>query len=71
MSGSRPSQLTAFGLVVLMMISRYVMQFRVDLYAQDYGGFGVVLAFYFWIALSSAGPVFANVPRAGRGARAV
>jgi uncharacterized BrkB/YihY/UPF0761 family membrane protein len=45
--------LTAFGLVVLMMVSRYVMQFWVDLYAQDYGGLGVVLAIYFWIALSS------------------
>jgi uncharacterized BrkB/YihY/UPF0761 family membrane protein len=45
--------LTAFGLVALMMISRYVMQFWVDLYAKDYGGLGVVLALYFWIALSS------------------
>jgi uncharacterized BrkB/YihY/UPF0761 family membrane protein len=45
--------LTAFGLVVLMLVSRYVMQFWVDLYAKDYGGLGVVLALYFWIALSS------------------
>jgi uncharacterized BrkB/YihY/UPF0761 family membrane protein len=45
--------LTAFGLVVLMMVSRYVMQFWVNLYAKDYGGLGVVLALYFWIALSS------------------
>jgi uncharacterized BrkB/YihY/UPF0761 family membrane protein len=30
------------------------MQFWVDLYARDYGGFGVVLAIYFWIAFSSA-----------------
>jgi membrane protein len=45
--------LTAIGLVVLMMVSRYVMQFWVDLYAKDYGGLGVVLAIYFWIALSS------------------
>ena len=29
------------------------MQFWVDLYAKDYGGLGVVLAIYFWIALSS------------------
>jgi uncharacterized BrkB/YihY/UPF0761 family membrane protein len=45
--------LTAFALVLLMVISRYVMQYWVDLYAKDYGGLGVVLAIYFWIALSS------------------
>jgi len=26
----------------------------VDLYAKDYGGLGVILAIYFWIALCSA-----------------
>lgn len=46
--------LTAVGLVLLMLVSRFVMQFWVDLYARDYGGFGVVLALYFWIAFSSA-----------------
>jgi membrane protein len=46
--------LTALGLVVLMVASSHVMQFWVDLYARDYGGFGVVLAIYFWIAFSSA-----------------
>ena len=46
--------LTAVGLVVLMIISRYVMEFWVNLYARDYGGFGVVLAIYFWVAFSSA-----------------
>ena len=46
--------LTAIGLVVLMIVSSYVMQFWVDLYARDYGGLGVVLAIYFWIAFSSA-----------------
>jgi uncharacterized BrkB/YihY/UPF0761 family membrane protein len=51
--------LTAFGLVVLMIISSYVMGFWVDLYARDYGGFGVVLAIYFWIAFSSAVIVWA------------
>jgi uncharacterized BrkB/YihY/UPF0761 family membrane protein len=51
--------LTAFGLVVLMIFSRYVMQFWVDLYARDYGGLGVVLAIYFWIALSSGIVVWA------------
>jgi uncharacterized BrkB/YihY/UPF0761 family membrane protein len=39
--------------VVLMLISRYVMQFWVNFYATDYGGLGVVLAIYFWIAFSS------------------
>ena len=46
--------LTAVGLVALMIVSSYVMQFWVDLYARDYGGLGVVLAIYFWIAFSSA-----------------
>jgi membrane protein len=45
--------LTAIGLVALMFISSVVMQFWVDLYARDYGGLGVVLALYFWIAFSS------------------
>jgi membrane protein len=45
--------LTALGLVALMVASRYVMQFWVNLYARDYGGLGVFLALYFWIALSS------------------
>jgi len=45
---------TALGLVVLMLASSYVMEFWVNLYARDYGGFGVVLAIYFWIAFSSA-----------------
>ena len=35
------------------------MQFWVDLYARDYGGLGVVLAIYFWIAFSSAVIVWA------------
>jgi membrane protein len=46
--------LTAVGLVALMLISSYVMELWVDLYARDYGGFGVVLAIYFWLAFSSA-----------------
>jgi uncharacterized BrkB/YihY/UPF0761 family membrane protein len=46
--------LTALALVVLMVVSNFVMQFWVDLYARDYGGLGVVLALYFWIAFSSA-----------------
>src|SRR5262245_34352502 len=51
--------LTAVGLVVLMLVSRYVMQFWVDLYARDYGGLGVIMAVYFWLALSSAAIVWA------------
>jgi membrane protein len=46
--------LTALGLVALMVVSRFVMQYWVNLYARDYGGLGVVLALYFWIAFSSA-----------------
>jgi membrane protein len=46
--------LTALGLIALMVLSRFVMPFWVDLYARDYGGLGVVLAIYFWIAFSSA-----------------
>lgn len=45
---------TAVGLVALMVVSRFVMQYWVDLYARDYGGLGVVLAIYFWLAFSSA-----------------
>jgi membrane protein len=51
--------LTSVGLVVLMLVSRYVMQFWIDWYARDYGGLGVVLAIYFWIAFSSAVIVWA------------
>jgi membrane protein len=52
--------LTAIGLVLLMLASGFVMQYWVDLFAQDYGGFGVVLAIYFWIAFSSAVIVWAG-----------
>ena len=45
--------LTALGLVVLVFVSSRVMQFWVDLYARDYGGFGVILAIYFWILFCS------------------
>lgn len=51
--------LTALGLLALMVVSRFVMQFWVDLYARDYGGLGVVLAIYFWIAFNSAVIVWA------------
>jgi membrane protein len=45
---------TALGLIALMVVSRFVMQFWVDLYASDYGGLGVILALYFWLGLVSA-----------------
>ena len=51
--------LTAVGLIVLMLVSRFVMPFWIDLYARDYGGLGVVLAIYFWLAFSSAVIVWA------------
>jgi uncharacterized BrkB/YihY/UPF0761 family membrane protein len=34
------------------------MEFWVNLYARDYGGFGVVMAIFFWIGFSSAVIVF-------------
>jgi uncharacterized BrkB/YihY/UPF0761 family membrane protein len=37
-----------------MFISGFVMELWVDFYVRDYGGFGVVLAIYFWILSSSA-----------------
>lgn len=51
--------LTAVALVVTMLVSRYVMEYWIDLYAVDYGGFGVVLAIYFWLAFSSGAIVWA------------
>jgi uncharacterized BrkB/YihY/UPF0761 family membrane protein len=51
--------LTAFGLVVVMIASSFFMNLWVNLYAKDYGGFGVVLALYFWLAFSSAVIVWA------------
>jgi len=51
--------LTAFALVILVVASRWVMQYWVDLYAQDYGGLGVILAIYFWIGLASGAIVWA------------
>jgi len=44
---------TGAGIVLLMIVSRWVMEPWVNLYARDYGGFGVVMAIFFWIAFSS------------------
>jgi membrane protein len=46
--------LTAVGLVVVLIVSSYFMERWVDLYARDYGGFGVVMAIFFWIQLCAA-----------------
>jgi uncharacterized BrkB/YihY/UPF0761 family membrane protein len=51
--------LTAGGLIVLMIASRYLMEWWVNWYAMDYGGFGVVMALFFWIAFSSTVIVWA------------
>jgi membrane protein len=50
---------TAVGVVAVMMVSSFFMERWVDLYARDYGGFGVVMAIYFWLAFSSAVIVWA------------
>jgi uncharacterized BrkB/YihY/UPF0761 family membrane protein len=41
-------------LIVLMLASRYLMEWWVNWYAHDYGGFGVVMAIFFWFGFSSA-----------------
>jgi uncharacterized BrkB/YihY/UPF0761 family membrane protein len=51
--------LTASALVVLVVVSRWVMQYWVNLYAKDYGGLGVILAIYFWLLLASGAIVWA------------
>ena len=51
--------LTAAGLTILMLASRYLMEWWVNWYAMDYGGFGVVMAIFFWMAFSSTVIVWA------------
>jgi membrane protein len=51
--------LTAVSIIAIMAVSRFVMELWLDLYARDYGGFGVVMAIYFWLAFSSAAIVWA------------
>jgi membrane protein len=46
--------LTALGLVLLMFISSFVMEHWLNFYARDYGGFGVVMAIFFWIGIGSS-----------------
>jgi uncharacterized BrkB/YihY/UPF0761 family membrane protein len=45
--------LTAAGLIALMLVSRYLLEWWINWYAMDYGGFGVVMAVFFWFAFSS------------------
>src|SRR5262245_41551399 len=71
--------LTGVGLVLLMILSSWVIEPWVDFYARDYGGFGVVMAIFFWlgfssfliVAAASLGPVLAERrTSAARSARA-
>jgi len=48
------SVITGALIVVILVFSSWVMEFWVNLYANDYGGFGVVMAIFFWIGFSSA-----------------
>jgi len=50
--------LTSLGLIVIGIVSSFVMEFWINLYARDYGGLGVVLAIYFWLAFSYAVIIF-------------
>jgi len=47
------SALTALALVVLMIVSSFVLEYWINWYAGDYGGFGVVMAIFFWIGFAS------------------
>jgi uncharacterized BrkB/YihY/UPF0761 family membrane protein len=51
--------ITAAALVGIMVLSSYEMERWVDLFARDYGGFGVVMAVFFWVGFSSAAIVWA------------
>ncbi len=51
--------ITSLGLVGIMILSSYEMERWVDFYATDYGGFGVVMAVFFWVGFSSAVIVWA------------
>jgi membrane protein len=45
--------LTALGLIALLVASSFLIEYWVNLHARDYGGFGVVLALYFWMLFGS------------------
>jgi membrane protein len=45
--------LTALLIVALMIASSYILEYWINWYAGDYGGFGVVMAIFFWIGFAS------------------
>jgi uncharacterized BrkB/YihY/UPF0761 family membrane protein len=45
--------LTGLELVLLMLLSARLMEPWIDFYAKDYGGFGVVMAIFFWFGLGT------------------
>lgn len=45
--------LTAVGLVAVMFVSSFLMERWLDFYAQDYGGFGVIMAIFFWLEFNA------------------
>jgi uncharacterized BrkB/YihY/UPF0761 family membrane protein len=47
------SALTSLGIVVLMFVSSFAMAPWINFYGTDYAGLGVVMALFFWLALSS------------------
>jgi membrane protein len=51
--------LTGAGLVAVMIVSSVGLEFWLNFYARDYGGFGVVMAIFFCIGLGSSLVVFA------------
>jgi uncharacterized BrkB/YihY/UPF0761 family membrane protein len=51
--------LTSAGIIAVVISSSYFMDHWVNLYAKDYGGLGVVMAIFFWIAFISAVIVWA------------
>jgi len=50
----RASLITGTLIVAVILISSRVMELWINLYAGDYGVFGVVISIYFWIGFSSA-----------------
>jgi len=55
----RASLISGTLIVAVVVISSRVMEYWINLYAGDYGVFGVVIAIFFWIGFSSAIIVFA------------
>ena len=64
----RASLLSGAVIVFIVVFSSWVMEYWIDLYAGDYGVFGVVIAIFFWIGFSSAVIVLAPLTGARRAA---